>query len=73
MATCWALARARRSAGEPISLKRLEAGEDIEVQAVSRAEAMRMLRDGRLRDGKSIAALLMCFNGVTDRAAGAAP
>jgi ADP-ribose pyrophosphatase len=39
--------------------QRLEVGEDIEVRTISRAEALMMVRDGRLRDGKSIAALLM--------------
>jgi hypothetical protein len=39
--------------------QRLEAGEDIEVQSVSRANALRMVHDGSVRDGKSIAALLM--------------
>lgn len=39
--------------------QRLEAGEDIAVEIVSRREALQMAHDGRLRDGKSIAALLM--------------
>jgi ADP-ribose pyrophosphatase len=39
--------------------QRLEAGEDIEVHILSRADALSMVHDGRLRDGKSIAALLM--------------
>lgn len=43
--------------------QRLEAGEDIEVQTVPRADALRMVHDGRLRDGKSIAALLMWTTG----------
>ena len=39
--------------------QRLEAGEDIEVSIVPLREAMDMARSGALRDGKSIAALLM--------------
>jgi ADP-ribose pyrophosphatase len=39
--------------------QKLEAGEDIETAVVSVADALAMVSDGRLRDGKSIAALLM--------------
>ncbi len=39
--------------------QRLEAGEDIHVEVIPRRDAMQMAHDGRLRDGKSIAALLM--------------
>jgi ADP-ribose pyrophosphatase len=39
--------------------QRLEAGEDIVVQNIDRDDAMAMVHDGRLRDGKSIAGLLM--------------
>lgn len=37
----------------------LETGEDIEVQIVDQAEAIAMSLDGRIRDGKTIAAILM--------------
>lgn len=42
--------------------QRLEAGEDIEVRIVRRDEALRMIREGRIRDGKTIAGLhlLLC-------------
>lgn len=53
--------------------QRLEAGEDIEVQTVSRSEALRMALDGRLRDGKSIAALLMWVHGRNSSMEGASP
>jgi ADP-ribose pyrophosphatase len=39
--------------------QRLEPGEHIEVQEMSRREALSMARDGRIRDGKTIAALLL--------------
>lgn len=39
--------------------QRLEAGEDIHVEVIPRSDALKMVHDGRLRDGKSIAALLM--------------
>lgn len=39
--------------------QRLEAGEEIHVERIDRREALAMIVDGRLRDGKSIAALLM--------------
>jgi ADP-ribose pyrophosphatase len=39
--------------------QRLEVGEDIAVEIVPRADALQMIHDGRLRDGKSVAALLM--------------
>jgi ADP-ribose pyrophosphatase len=39
--------------------QRLEAGEEITVQKVNREDALAMVHDGRLRDGKSIAGLLM--------------
>jgi ADP-ribose pyrophosphatase len=48
--------------------QRLEAGEDIHVQVTPTAEALRMTRDGRLRDGKSIAALLLWQRGLKDPA-----
>ena len=38
---------------------RLEPGEDIEVATVKLAEAVEMIRRGEIRDGKTIAALLM--------------
>jgi len=43
--------------------QRLEAGEDIEVSIVPLREALHMARSGALRDGKSIAALLMWGGG----------
>lgn len=46
--------------------QRLEAGEQIEVQIVSRAEALAMVDDGRIRDGKTIAALFM-WDRIRDR------
>ena len=39
--------------------QRLEPGEDIFVETVPVAEALAMIDDGRIRDGKTIAALLM--------------
>ena len=39
--------------------QRLELDEDIEVEAVALTEVGAMIRDGRLRDGKSIAGLFM--------------
>jgi ADP-ribose pyrophosphatase len=39
--------------------QRLESGEEIDVEVIERSDALRMVHDGRLRDGKSIAALLM--------------
>ncbi|MCI0366211.1 MAG: NUDIX hydrolase [Phycisphaerales bacterium] len=42
--------------------QRLEAGEEIEVEVVSFSEARSMVCDGRLRDGKSVAGLLMYQN-----------
>jgi ADP-ribose pyrophosphatase len=39
--------------------QRLEEGEDIEARVITREEALAMAGDGRLRDGKSIAALLL--------------
>jgi ADP-ribose pyrophosphatase len=36
----------------------LEAGEDIQVRCLDWSEALEMVRDGRIRDAKSIAALL---------------
>lgn len=44
--------------------QRLEAGEQIEVAHVALDEAMAMIHDGRLRDGKSIAGLLMWRNSL---------
>jgi len=35
-----------------------EAGEEIEVQTATLAEAIQMIRDGRIHDGKTIATLL---------------
>ena len=37
----------------------LEEGEEIEVQPTTLAEAIAMIRDGRIHDGKTIATLLM--------------
>jgi ADP-ribose pyrophosphatase len=37
----------------------LDPGERIEVQVVTRAEALAMIDDGRIRDGKTIAAILL--------------
>jgi ADP-ribose pyrophosphatase len=42
--------------------QRLEQDEDIEVQTVSLSEVSAMIRDGRLRDGKSVAGLLLWQN-----------
>jgi ADP-ribose pyrophosphatase len=39
--------------------QRLEPGEQIEAQTMPQSEALRMARDGRIRDGKTIAALLL--------------
>ncbi len=39
--------------------QRLEPGEQIEVETVPCREALAMIDDGRIRDGKTIAALLM--------------
>ena len=39
--------------------QRLELDEDIEVEVVSVAEAHSMVHDGRIRDGKTVAGLLM--------------
>jgi ADP-ribose pyrophosphatase len=39
--------------------QRLEAGEEIAVHTIERSDALAMIHDGRLRDGKSIAGLLM--------------
>jgi ADP-ribose pyrophosphatase len=39
--------------------QRLEPGEQIEVEVVTRSEALAMIDDGRIRDGKTVAALLM--------------
>ncbi len=39
--------------------QRLEPGEQIEVETVPCREALEMIDDGRIRDGKTIAALLM--------------
>jgi ADP-ribose pyrophosphatase len=39
--------------------QRLEAGEDIEVRVVEVEEALRLVDEGKLMDGKSIAALLL--------------
>jgi ADP-ribose pyrophosphatase len=39
--------------------QRLEVGEDIEVQVIEVDEVFAMVRDGRIRDGKSIAGLFL--------------
>jgi ADP-ribose pyrophosphatase len=49
--------------------QRLEADEDIEVEAVSLAEVAVMVRDGRLRDGKSIAGFHMWRNQLEEQIA----
>ncbi len=41
--------------------QQLEPGERITVQIVAVSEALNMIRDGEIRDGKTIAGLLMCF------------
>ncbi len=43
---------------EPVG-QRLEPGEEIEVEIVGRDDALAMIDDGRIRDGKTIAGLLM--------------
>ena len=43
--------------------QRLEPGEQIQVEIVARAEALAMIDDGRIRDGKTIAGLLMWARG----------
>ena len=43
---------------EPVGQK-LEPGENLEVEVIARSEVMAMIGDGRIRDGKTIAALLM--------------
>jgi ADP-ribose pyrophosphatase len=43
---------------QPVGQK-LEPGEHIEVEVVARTEVMAMIGDGRIRDGKTLAALLM--------------
>lgn len=50
--------------------QRLEADEDIEVEAVSLEEVAAMVRDGRLRDGKSIAGLHMWRNQLKEHVGG---
>lgn len=42
--------------------QKLEAGEEIEVEIVKFSDAMAMVCDGSLRDGKSVAGLLMYQN-----------
>jgi len=44
--------------------QRLEPGEDIDVQPVALTAALDMIRRGEIRDGKSIAALLMYWTFV---------
>ena len=44
--------------GLPPEKWRLEAGEDIRVLRLTWEEALEMVRDGRIRDAKSVAALL---------------
>ncbi len=39
--------------------QKLEPGERIEVEVIARTEVMAMIGDGRIRDGKTIAALLL--------------
>ena len=39
--------------------QRLEAGEDIQVQRMTREDALEMVETGAVRDGKTIAALLL--------------
>lgn len=51
--------------------QRLEAGEQIEVHIVSRIEALKMVDDGRIQDGKTIAALLMWDHQTCSRAVAA--
>ncbi len=47
--------------------QRLEAGEDIEVRIVGRREALDMVADGLIRDGKTIAGLhLLLCRGASD-------
>jgi ADP-ribose pyrophosphatase len=41
------------------AVQRLEPGEEIEVQIVAIEQAMAMALDGRIRDGKTVAGLLM--------------
>jgi ADP-ribose pyrophosphatase len=43
--------------------QRLEAGEDIEVVVLRRTEILEMITDGRIRDAKTIAGLLMWERG----------
>ena len=43
---------------EPVGQK-LEPGENLEVEVITRSEVMAMIGDGRIRDGKTIAALFM--------------
>lgn len=47
--------------------QRLEPGEDIEVEVITHEEAISMALDGRMRDGKTIAALLAWHVGETSR------
>lgn len=53
--------------------QRLEAGEDIEVRVVEVEEALRLVDEGELMDGKSIAALLLWCRRRAERQAAAAP
>ena len=41
--------------------QRLDEGEEIEVSIVRRTEALQMIRDGRIRDAKSLAGLMTVF------------
>jgi ADP-ribose pyrophosphatase len=43
---------------EPVGQK-LEPGENLVVEVIARSEVMAMIGDGRIRDGKTIAALLL--------------
>jgi ADP-ribose pyrophosphatase len=48
----------------------LEAGEEIELEPVPLAEAIEMIRDGRIQDGKTVATLLMYERFWRERQAG---
>jgi ADP-ribose pyrophosphatase len=56
---CDELMRVYCARGLRPAAQRLEPGEEIEVRVLPLAEALRMIDDGRIRDGKTIAGLLL--------------
>jgi ADP-ribose pyrophosphatase len=64
---CDELIRVFEASGLRAGGQRLDPGERIEVEVVTRAEALDMIDDGRIRDGKTIAAILLSDRHRRDR------